>query len=300
MKFKYLSLEDRGTIVPYLKSKEQKNCVFSFGNNILWNPAGGMEYAVCGDVLVYRTVYPDTIRYCVPDFRQKWGEIIEAIAEDAARQFKSYRISSLTQEDRDQILRLDGSYQMRWNRDQSDYIYLVDEIARFPGAKYEKKRNLVNYFQKHYSWEYEPLQVDNRIECLEYEEIWLRNKIENCNISKRELETLYLEKEAISLALDHFEELGFEGGILRVNGQCIAFAMGEELGNDIFVQHFEKADDRIKGAYQMIFQQFVQKTLQKRYKYINREEDMGNENIRFTKLSYFPCEIVHKYALFRE
>lgn len=300
MDFKVLSLEDRKIIVPYLKSKEQKNCVFSFGNNILWNNAGRMEYTIHKGNLVYRTIYQDTIRYCVPDFKQKWGKIIEYIENDAKKYRKSYRISSLTQEDMNQILRLDKSYIKFFDRNQSDYLYLVDEIAGLHGIKYEKKRNLINYFKRHYSWEYEPLQRNNAMECWKFEEKWIQDKIMNSNISSCAMDGLYLEKKAISFALDNFEKLNFEGGVLRVNGQCVAFTIGEELSDNVFVQHFEKADCKIKGAYQMIFQQFTQNKLLKRYKYVNREEDMGNENIRFTKLSYCPCEIVHKYSLLKK
>ena len=54
------------------------------------------------------------------------------------------------------------------------------------------------------------------------------------------------------------EELELTGGVLRVNGEVIAFTIGEPVSDDTFVVHIEKAYADIQGAYPMINQQFVQ------------------------------------------
>ena len=90
-----------------------------------------------------------------------------------------------------------------------------------------------------------------------------------------------------------FKELELTGGILRVNGEIVAFTMGEPINDDTFVVHIEKAFADIQGAYPMINQQFVEHECAA-YKYINREEDTGAEGLRKAKLSYRPVFLVEK------
>ena len=55
-------------------------------------------------------------------------------------------------------------------------------------------------------------------------------------------------------ALRLYKELDQRGGVLRVDGQVVAFTIGEELCDDTFVVHIEKAFADIDGAYPMINQ----------------------------------------------
>lgn len=90
-----------------------------------------------------------------------------------------------------------------------------------------------------------------------------------------------------------FEELELKGGLLRVNGEIVAFTMGEPISEDTFVVHIEKAFADVQGAYPMINQQFVEHECMN-YKYVNREEDTGAEGLRKAKLSYRPVFLVEK------
>lgn len=94
-------------------------------------------------------------------------------------------------------------------------------------------------------------------------------------------------------ALRLYKELELVGGVLRVDGEIVAFTLGEPLSEDIFVVHIEKAFADVQGAYPMINQQFVEYECSS-YKYINREEDTGSEGLRKAKLSYRPIFLVEK------
>jgi hypothetical protein len=94
-------------------------------------------------------------------------------------------------------------------------------------------------------------------------------------------------------ALAHLEELELKGGLIRLDGEVIAFTLGEPICEDTFVVHIEKAFADIQGAYPMINQQFVEHECSD-YQYINREEDTGAEGLRKAKLSYRPVFLVEK------
>ena len=101
------------------------------------------------------------------------------------------------------------------------------------------------------------------------------------------------EQCAVAQAFRHFEALGLKGGLIRVDGEVIAYCMGEPLNSDTFVVHIEKAMSEIQGAYPMINQQFVKNTCQD-YQYINREDATGAEGLRKAKLSYYPVLLEEK------
>ena len=92
-----------------------------------------------------------------------------------------------------------------------------------------------------------------------------------------------------------FEELEMRGGALRVNGDIVAFTLGEPVGmrQDTLVVHIEKAFSDIQGAYAVINQQFAIHE-GKDFRYINREDDVGEEGLRKAKLSYKPVFLIEK------
>ena len=91
-----------------------------------------------------------------------------------------------------------------------------------------------------------------------------------------------------------FEELKLTGGLLRVRGEVVAFTIGEPACDDTFVVHIEKARADVEGAYTVINQQFVSHEVAGKYKYVNREDDVGTEGLRKAKLSYHPEFLVEK------
>ena len=95
-------------------------------------------------------------------------------------------------------------------------------------------------------------------------------------------------------ALRLYEELHLTGGLLRVGGEVAAFTLGTPANEDTFVVHVEKARNDIDAAYTMINQQFVIHEIVDKYKYVNREDDVGMEGLRRAKLSYQPEFLVEK------
>ena len=81
------------------------------------------------------------------------------------------------------------------------------------------------------------------------------------------------------------------GLILYVNQTPVAMTLGSEISPLCFDVNFEKALRDYEGSYAVINNEFA-KTLTN-YKYLNREEDMGLEGLKKSKLSYHP-EIIYE------
>ena len=64
-----------------------------------------------------------------------------------------------------------------------------------------------------------------------------------------------------------------------------------------FIVHIEKSDRNIQGAYQMLARREAEKYCVGDVKYVNREDDAGDEGLRRSKLAYRPLYIAEKYTV---
>jgi hypothetical protein len=67
------------------------------------------------------------------------------------------------------------------------------------------------------------------------------------------------------------------------------------LNSDTVIVHVEKAFQDYRGAYQFINREFVKK-IAPGYKYVNREDDIGDEGLRKAKESYYPIFMLEKFT----
>ena len=123
---------------------------------------------------------------------------------------------------------------------------------------------------------------------MEMNQEWLKRYV------TEEDQDLQDEAKAVNQILEHFNELKVKGGILKRDGNIVAYTIGEPINENTYVIHIEKAFYEVQGAYPMINQQFVLRNCQE-YQYVNREEDTGAEGLRKAKLSYHPVELIKKY-----
>ncbi len=181
-------------------------------------------------------------------------------------------------------------YKIVRDRDNSDYIYLAENLINLPGNKYHRKKNHVNRFSKNHEFEYQTLDENLAESFLGLQENW-------CELKKCvEDPALLQEDRAIYEALSNYKELGFRGGAISIESKVEAFALGEPLSGDTAVIHVEKANPEIPGLYAAINQLFCAREWSE-MKYINREQDLGLDNLRKAKKSYYPDHLVEKYTL---
>ncbi|BBF42661.1 hypothetical protein lbkm_1345 [Lachnospiraceae bacterium KM106-2] len=288
LKFKKMTLEDIPVVRKYLQGLDNPACEFSVGNNLLWDDEDKLEFALIRDHLIYRTVEEEEVRYDIPCFKSNFKDVLKLLQSDAKKLGKNAVFAYLSKKMAEQIkAAYPSDYEICCNRDHSDYIYNVEDMIGLKGKKYHKKKNHVNYFEKHYNFTYEKITKENLSECLKMKEEWMAEYDDGSD-------TIQIESNAINLALNHYEDFQFVGGLIRIDGVVRAFTVGERLTDDMFVTHFEKADESINGLYTIINQQFTEHELSN-YKYVNREDDLGIEGLRQAKLSYHPVQIYDKY-----
>jgi uncharacterized protein len=178
------------------------------------------------------------------------------------------------------------------DRDSFDYLYLRQELAELPGNRFHKKKNRINYFSRRHAHTIELYGERHLQGCLDLIEEWrrVREEIENDSVA--------LEAAANAEALRMAVPLGLEGVVVLVEGRIKAFALGERLNSTTSVLHFEKGDPFMEGIYQLIDREF-NRLLFTGCTYVNREQDLGITNLRESKLSYHPVELIEKFRVRR-
>lgn len=289
--FKRAELEDKEIISQYLQKYPSRSCERTFVNVYLWSRKYPVTWAVVENTLVFKSENSEHLSFAFPagedeDIKRAIA-VLEQYSKEHGRPFSMYCVTP----DRFELLEqwYPDRFQIEYDRDSADYVYESEKLATLSGKKLHAKRNHINKFKSTYEdrWSYEPISENNLEECFQMALKWrTQNDCEN-DCEKRAEMCVTLN----SLRL--FKELELKGGLLRLDGEVIAFTLGEPISDDTFVVHIEKAFAEIQGAYPMINQQFVSHECMD-YKYINREEDTGAEGLRKAKLSYRPVFLVEK------
>jgi hypothetical protein len=181
-------------------------------------------------------------------------------------------------------------YQCTFDPDNSDYVFLRDDLMRLSGRKYHRKKNQVNRFVKNNDFQYRQMDME-LVECfLDMQENWCR--IRDCTAD----DALMTEDYAIREALTHFGELKYTGGAIQIESRLEAISIGESLNDHTAVIHIEKANPEIPGLYAAMNQFFCREAWSQ-MRYINREQDLGLEGLRRAKQSYHPHHMVRKYVV---
>ncbi|MDD3402728.1 MAG: phosphatidylglycerol lysyltransferase domain-containing protein [Hespellia sp.] len=291
IEFKRPELEDKELITSYLEKDPQRSCEGTFVNIYLWSRQYHDKYAIIENTLVFQNE-PESGIYSYPAGEP--GDVKKAIDFLIEKEKKAGRTLKLVNIYENRAARLEEWYPeafaVEYDRDYADYVYDREKLATLAGKKLHGKRNHINKFLALHgdNWSYESISEDNVEECFQ---MALRWRTENgCEEDEEKNAEMCVSLNALRL----YQELGAVGGLLRVDGEIVAFSIGEPATEkDTFIVHIEKAFAEVEGAYPMINQQFIQHECEG-YSYINREDDTGAEGLRKAKLSYRPVFLVEK------
>ena len=183
-----------------------------------------------------------------------------------------------------------------------DYIYQTSDLIKLAGRKYEKKRNEINYFKKHYNASFKKFSSEHIADALLMIDQWKKEKVQESNLSNHN-ETHYEyslihEAEAAKCAIIFSEELGLEGAIITINDRIEGITLGERITLNNASVLIEKTNNKFHGMPQFIYQQFCASDFSE-VAYINAGEDWGIEGLRRAKMSYHPYLLAKKFIISR-
>lgn len=290
--FKQVEISDRDWMKPLIKASDLSGCHQNFTNIFSWSEIYHYQVAKVNEYLVVKGKLEGTSYYFYPAGTGDVHPVLEEMKKDAQENNHDFIVLGMSSENMSTLKALyPENFEYEEMRDSFDYVYQAEKLATLAGRKLQAKRNHINRFVANNSWTFERITPDNLAECWEMNLEWCRKN--EC----KDDEQLRAEYCAVKRDFDYFTPLELEGGLIRVDGNIVAFTMGERLNSDTYVVHVEKAFGEIQGAYQIVNREFV-RWIRETYPdivYVNREEDMGYEGLRKAKLSYHPDKMEEKY-----
>jgi hypothetical protein len=169
----------------------------------------------------------------------------------------------------------------------ADYLYRTRDLTELPGKRYHGQRSHISRFDRLYpNHLFIPL-TDMAAARSFLGRLYAKNPPQG--------ELGLFERGLIDEVLDRYDVYGQSGGLLTVDGAVVSLSVGEVVGDTLFV-HIEKADTAYAGAYQKTVNLFA-RAYGGNTEFINREEDMGIDGLRQSKLSYHPAALLEKYMV---
>lgn len=295
MIWKVLELKDKDLFKPFYSETEVSD--LSFTNLLLWRFARKIEYSQINNLIYIKTTYPEQDPYFFFPLgkvtKQNFLISLSKIFTDSQK--KTLTLKAVTKNQLTFLQDIFGkniSFESELNH--FDYIYPIKEMTFLEGRKYHKKKNQLNYFKNNYCYTVETLSEDNLEEVKNFSFFWLQHKQDENNQI-----TLTNEYQGIISVLENFRQLAIRVLVLRVDEKVIGFSISEKLNSNTALIHIEKANSEYKGAYQALNQLCLEKFWQD-LKFVNREEDLGLESLRKSKLSYHPSELREKFKVILE
>lgn len=285
LEFKNITLNDKQFLENIFEKYGQPHYGNCFGGLYIWQPAFESSYALYNDTVILRGSFGKGHFYQLPVGKN----VADAVEYLIKTEGKELNFTGLSPLEKDFLQQHFGErFKFINNRDNAEYVYERERLCTFSGKKYQQKRNHINKFLRLYGRPETVILHSGNLHLIEEtEHLWL---VEHDLTDPR----IVHEKTAIKRALESFDDLGLTGVAVRVSGETVAFGIGERLSDDTVIEHFEKANRNMDGCYAIAIQQFAL-SLDDGIKYINREEDMGIEGLRRSKMSLKPIFMEEKY-----
>ncbi len=259
---------------------------YSFGNIWSWGREYGLQWADDGNRIWLRQSEPEPALWApVGDWESvEWASALAAFPPGT----RFIRVPETLAERWRQAA--GDRFEVTETREHWDYVYRVQELVELRGNRFHKKKNLLNQFKKSYDYRYHPLDRKRIEQAMALQDDWCTWR--DCESD----DVLSAENRAIQRALENWDRLpGLLGGAILVKDYIVAYTVAEALDAETLVIHFEKGCTAHKGVYQAINQMFLENAGDG-YRFVNREQDLGDEGLRKAKLSYNPSHFMEKYS----
>ena len=293
--FKKITSQNIEEVWRFCRMEPGRTCDFSYGGILMWADIFDYEYAIFDETLFIKGKSEDDMEapaFSLPVGKMALSESLKLLNEWCKSQDLSLVLSAVPEYALEEILSLEPS-SVSELEGWGDYLYEINSLATLSGKKMAKKRNHVNQFLHNYGNDcYERITKDNLADVEEF-----MSRLESTPAPSA---SAAIERSLAMEVLKGWErnEGNFLGGLLRINGRVEAFTIGDIKGDTLFI-HIEKGNREIAGSYEMINKAFAEDMLNEfpHLKFINREDDSGDEGLRQAKMSYHPIELLKKFSV---
>ncbi|MBQ8163082.1 MAG: DUF2156 domain-containing protein [Clostridia bacterium] len=278
IKFKKLQKDDFNTVNKYLLLDKTRSCEKVGAALMMWRDFYNIEWSIYEQTLIIRYLNEekDETAYLVP-IGENVEKTVQALGKVVYTGVCKENIEKVADKD-SEIIPV---------RDNFDYIYSAEALRTFSGKKLHAKKNFLNRFQKTYKYEFSlSPDKDELIEFFKF----IDEKYPHYD------ETGVAELNETIDMIENSELFGATMGAIKVDGRVVAATVGTKIRDTLYV-HIEKADREYAGAYQAIVSEFVKAF--DGIEYVNREDDLGDDGMRQSKLSYNPLYLLEKHIVKR-
>ncbi len=287
LSFKRIEKEDLPSIRSALKG-DSSVCDHTIGGIFLWRGWFDTHYCIVGDTLFLRVRYTDDRAA----FTFVGGDALQAyltLKKYCEQSGESLMLYCITIDVMEKLRPTFPELCFSAERDMFDYIYDLGDFISLAGKKWNGQRNHINRFKKTYpDHSVKVIETSEDIEAVRGFFLFLKTS------RLKSFSAAFEELERIDEAMTMFSELGLCGAYITVDGKVVAASLGEVVG-DVLFSHVEKALVEYTGVYPMMANSFAS-LFGSSLRYLNREEDDGDEGLRRSKLSYHPVILKEKYV----
>lgn len=264
----------------------QIGCDISFATTYLWRNKYDIRVCNYNDTL-FKAYFMDEgkVGYTFPVGKMSPKDALEVLLSDAKSRGVAPVIGMLNKTNKEILEHLyPDVFEITEERDSADYIYSREDLAQLSGKKYHAKRNHISKFVRN-----NPDFYVREIDGTNIEDAYFVAHKWQMGAESDDKSELC----AIREALDNLEMLSMFGMVLYVNNRPVGMTLGSKINDFVCDVNFEKAVE-VQGAYAVINNEFAKAN--PHFLQFNREEDLGIEGLRKSKLSYYPDKILMKYT----
>lgn len=189
------------------------------------------------------------------------------------------------------ISNLGKKYTVRYNIEDSDYIYKTQDFLDSGGKSNRNKRAGINYIERAYP--NITVKSHNKNNNLIYDslyifDVWCKNR--DCS------SCIYgCEKDAFIRFMEVFDESSDRLWVSFSDNTPLSFALSQVINDNMECYYFQKNIKPIRGLMYWLNREMALDY--KHIDYINLGEDMGLEGLRYDKKSLRPIFLKNKYCI---
>ncbi len=268
----------------------------SFVSLFIWQDFFKFELKTIEDCLcIFARDRAGVFMYMPPLGKKISRDVIKKCFEDMQKENRASKLTRIENVGKTVLSKFPTKYFSR-SLKTNEYIYRRQDIAEFKGNLYKSQRSSYNQAVKNYQprfLAYQPSMIEG---CLDLYKHWADSRRRKY---KDDMYGFMIEDnlKVHLLALKYFKELDLVGRVVVIKEKIAGYTFGYELAKECFCVLFEIVDLDVKGLSAYIFREFCRDNALKPYKFVNAMDDLGQLNLKQTKMAFHPYKLIPSYTI---